>query len=217
MERREEVLKVLADGIPHPEGRPVLVAIDGADASGKSTLRRELALLLSRDGRDVVEASMDNFHHPRDRRYRQGRDSGIGYWEDAFDRGAFIRKVIEPLTEGGSRMVTLQHHDLRTDEPVDDPVMVHVDDEVVLLADGLFMQHPDLADYWDAVIYVDVPYSVRFERLVDRDGIPNDPEDPAHLRYYEAQLLYRSTVSPRAQASIVIENSEPARPRLISA
>ena len=46
MSRREKVLGTVADALPQPAGAPVLIAIDGPDAAGKTTLRRELAALL---------------------------------------------------------------------------------------------------------------------------------------------------------------------------
>jgi hypothetical protein len=64
-------------------GHPIRVAIDGVTASGKTTVARELATAVSELGRPVIQVSMDGFHHPRARRHRQGRESALGYYEDA--------------------------------------------------------------------------------------------------------------------------------------
>ncbi|WP_084104586.1 hypothetical protein [Demequina sp. NBRC 110056] len=215
MSRREKVIGTVADALPQPEGRPVLIAIDGPDASGKTTLRRELAALLRKRGRDVVEASMDDFHHQADHRYRQGRTSARGFWEDSFDHEAFIAKVLDPLGPDGDRVVSLRHHDLASDALLDGVPEFSVRDDVTLLADGLFMQHPGLADRWDAVVWVEAPYSVRFDRMVERDGLPRDPEDPLQRRYFDGQLIYRSEVGPRERALVILDNTDPARPRLL--
>ncbi|WP_084038932.1 hypothetical protein [Demequina sp. NBRC 110053] len=215
MTRREKVIGTVAEALPEPQGRPVLVAIDGPDASGKTILRRELAAWLRKRGRDVVEASMDDFHHPAEHRYRQGRTSARGFWEDSFDHGAFIAKVLDPLGPGGDRTVTLRHHDLDSDELVEDVPSFSVGDDVTLLADGLFMQHPGLADRWDAVIWVEAPFSVRFDRMVERDGLVRDPEDPIQRRYFDGQLIYRSEVGPRERALVILDNTDPARPRIL--
>jgi len=216
MSRREKVIGTVAEALPQPEGRPVLIAIDGPDASGKTTLRKELATVLRKSGRDVLEASMDDFHHAREHRYRQGRTSPQGFWEDSFDHEAFITKVLDPLGPDGDRIVTLRHHDLDTDALRENVPSCQVGDEVTLLVDGLFLQHPALADRWDAVVWVEAPYSVRFDRMVERDGLVRDPEDPVQRRYFDGQLIYRREVAPRSHALVVIDNADPARPRILS-
>lgn len=216
MTRREKVIGNVADALPEPHGAPALVAIDGPEASGKTTLRRELAEVLRSRGRDVVEASMDDFHHVREHRYRQGRLSARGFWEDSFDHQAFIAKVLEPLSPGGDRVVRLRHHDLKSDTLLEDVPSFQVGDNVTLLADGLFMQHPNFARYWDAVIWVEAPYSIRFGRMVERDGLERDPDDPIQRRYFEGHLIYRREVSPRDKALVVVDNGDPARPRILA-
>lgn len=215
MTRREKVIGDVADALPEPADAPALVAIDGPDAAGKTTLRRELAEVLRSRGRDVIEASMDDFHHVREHRYRQGRTSARGFWEDSFDHEAFITKVLDPLSAGGDRVVTLRHHDLETDEIDANPRRVQVGNDVTLLADGLFMQHPGFADRWDAVVWVEAPYSVRFGRMVERDGLADDPDDPVQRRYFDGQLIYRREVGPRERALLVLDNADPARPRIV--
>jgi len=71
---RPELVAELASRIgrercPHP----IRVAIDGVDASGKTTLADELVAPLKRTGRFVIRASIDGFHHPATVRYRSGR------------------------------------------------------------------------------------------------------------------------------------------------
>ncbi|MFV0634586.1 uridine kinase [Demequina sp.] len=215
MSRREKVIGTVADALPVPHGRPVLIAIDGPDASGKTTLRRELAAIMRQRGRDVVEVGLDDFHHPAAHRYRQGRTSGRGFWEDSFDHQAFIAKVLDPLSLDGDRAVTLRHHDLASDALIEGVPSFTVGDSVTLLADGLFMQHPALAHYWDAVVWVEAPFSVRFDRMVERDGLKRDPEDPLQRRYFDGQLIYRSEVGPRERATVVLDNTDPARPRVL--
>ena len=216
MTRREKVIGNVADALPEPDGAPALVAIDGPEAAGKTSMRRELAEVLRSRGRDVIEASMDDFHHVREHRYRQGRTSARGFWEDSFDHAAFIAKVLDPLGPGGDRVVTLRHHDLATDELEENPRQVKVGDNVTLLADGLFMQHPNFAGRRDAVVWVEAPYSVRFGRMVERDGLERDPEDPLQRRYFEGNLIYRREVSPREKALVVVDNGDPARPRILA-
>lgn len=216
MDRRQRVIGTVAESLPRPVGAPVLIAIDGPDASGKTTLRKELGADLRCRGRDVVEVSMDDFHHPQAHRYRQGRTNPRGFWEDSFDHEAFIEKVLKPLGPGGDRVVTLRHHDLTSDAVLAEVPSFEVGNDVTLLADGLFMQHPGLAAWWDAVVWVEAPYSVRFARMVARDGLEDDPDDPLQRRYFDGQLIYRREVAPRHKALVVVDNADPARPRIVA-
>lgn len=85
MLRRELVSKVADNILDLQLHHPIKVAISGITASGKTTLANELAEELRGREKEVVRTSIDNFHHPRAIRYRQGKDSAIGYYEDAHD------------------------------------------------------------------------------------------------------------------------------------
>jgi uridine kinase len=70
---------------------PARVAIDGVDASGKSTLAGALAARLPA----AVCLSADDFLRPPEERYRQGRWSPVGYYEDSFDHARLRVAVLE--------------------------------------------------------------------------------------------------------------------------
>ena len=70
--------------------RACRVAIDGVDAAGKSTLASELAARLAGSSR----LSADDFLRRPEERYRQGRESPVGYFEDSFDHGRLRRAVL---------------------------------------------------------------------------------------------------------------------------
>lgn len=60
------------------EDRAIRVAVDGVDASGKTTLADELVPLLERPGRIVRRLTVDDFLNPADVRYRRGKESPEG-------------------------------------------------------------------------------------------------------------------------------------------
>jgi uridine kinase len=62
---------------------PLRVAIDGVDGVGKTTLADELVAPLQSLGRDVIRASIDDFHNPRSIRLRRG--GAEGYYFDSFE------------------------------------------------------------------------------------------------------------------------------------
>jgi hypothetical protein len=86
MPERAEVIRHIAAIVCRNDlGHPTRVAIDGVTASGKSTLACEIIDAVAARGRPVVHLTMDGYHHPREHRYRQGRLSARGYYDDAYD------------------------------------------------------------------------------------------------------------------------------------
>ena len=83
--------------------------------------------------------------------------------------------------------------------------------------DGLFLHRAELAADWDFSIFLDVPFAVTAARMAVRDGSPSDPRHPDMHRYVGGQLLYFADTDPALQASVVVENSHPEHPRVISA
>lgn len=77
---------------------PVRVGVSGITASGKTTLANELAVELQCRRKKVIRTSIDNFHNSRDIRYKKGKVSAIGYYEDAHDYESIMQKLLAPLT-----------------------------------------------------------------------------------------------------------------------
>lgn len=126
---REETLDQLANRIAaRIADRPLRVAIDGVDASSKTTLANELAPLLIAWGHPVIHASVDGFHRPRAERYRRGPDSPEGYYHDSFDYAALRDYLLLPLGPGGSRRIRRAVFDLAADRPL------AADEEVILIS-----------------------------------------------------------------------------------
>lgn len=198
-------------------GHPLRVGIDGWCGAGKTMLRRALADRLRAGPRAVVELESDGFHNPRPIRYRQGRGSARGYYDDAYDLAAVERIVLRPLGRGGDRCIAVKIHDLSTDRS--DVVTASVDPAAIVLFDCTFIQRGNLRELWDEVIYLDVEDTIARARGIARDadalGGATAAADAYDSRYFAACRLYRDEENPRAQASIVIENSDPEDPRLL--
>jgi uridine kinase len=191
------------------------VAVDGITAAGKSTLVAELGTAVGGMGRPVVTVSMDDFHRPRDERYRQGRHSAVGYYEDAYDIPAFIDGVLIPLGPGGSRRYRRRVLDLATDRSVDEEPTEAPADAVVIV-DGSFLQRPELDPHWDHRIFVNTSFEVARARAIRRDAdLLGGAEAAAELyerRYHPACRLYLESVAPTRRADVIIDNDDPWRP-----
>ena len=197
--------------------RPMRVAIDGPDAAGKTTLADELARELHALGKDVIRASIDDFHLPRKHRYRRGRLYARGYLEDSFDLDPLRTALLDPLGPDGDRRYRSAVFDFRRDRPVSLPAKV-APERVVLLVDGVFLLRRELRAAWDVKIFVSVEPAETLRRALMRDvgllGPHTEVERAYRERYLPGQRLYVSEHSPLEAADAVVFNDEPDRPVL---
>ncbi len=217
-ERQEGVFSELAAWIrARSVGKPVLVAIDGIDAAGKTTFSDVLAAMLRNAAAEVVQVSIDGFHNPAHVRYQRAEIApAVSYYEDSFDYAAFRTLVLDPIRRPGDRSITPQVFDHATDSPVEVEA-VDVGESAIVLVDGIFMGRPELAGYWDCWIYLFVEQGAARARGVHRDSVLYGEETTdRYLRRYEpGQALYHTAVNPMANADIVIENTDPAQPEFV--
>src|SRR4051794_26529796 len=192
-------------------GHPLRVAVDGITAAGKSTVARELVAAVTDRGRPAVHLSTDDFHHPRAHRYRQGRDSAAGYYQDGYDLDAFARLVLDPLGPDGKpgpdgepgpdgvRSYRARIHDTRTDLTIDEPPAI-VPADAVVVVDGSFLQRPELAGRWDEIVLVDTGFEAAARRGTRRDvaaglfGSLAEVERAYRERYHAAGRLYLAEI-----------------------
>jgi uridine kinase len=185
--------------------RPVLVAVDGVDGSGKTTFASQLASRYADRGRTAHVVHMDDFLNPREVRYRRGRDSPEGYFRDTYDLDTFRASVIEPVAARGGLSIRFRAFDHRTDCPVEDePILVPAD--AVVIVEGMFLHRDELVDLWDLSVFLDVPFTVSVRRMAERDGTNPDPDDPSVRRYVEGQRIYLARCTPAQRATHVVPN-----------
>lgn len=199
--------------------KPLKVAIDGRSAAGKSTLADALALALIPSGLEVLRPSVDGFHHPRERRYRKGEFSAVGYYEDAYDYQAVIDCLLEPLS--GEIFPVSCHqvaHNWRTDMPEAAPP-ISVDANSVLLFDGLFLFRRELDAYWDFRILLDIDFATSLSRAFSRDtgllGEVHMVRKKYEERYEPAWLIYVNEEHPESKADAIVDNRDFMNPEIL--
>lgn len=199
-------------------GHPLRVAVDGITAAGKTTAAIELAAAVRERGRPAIHQSLDGFHHPRAHRHRQGRESAVGYYRDAYDFAAIARSVLIPLGPDGDGRYRSQILDLASDQAVEDPPQL-APPEAVVIVDGSFLQSPELQPHWDEVVFLKVDFDAARERGVRRDaalfGGETQARDLYLSRYHAACRLYLAEADPEQTATIVVGNDIPASPELL--
>ena len=214
---REELLVTLASRVlALSDDRPRAVCVTGMSCSGKTTLAAELLEVLDGAGRPVVPVAYDDFHHPRERRYRAGRTSAEGYLDDAFDPESLRRLVLEPVREGADRVVRASY-DLAADRPMPpDPVPLPASG--VVLVEGSFLLVPALAGCWDLAVMVVADPERVLERAAVRDADLGTPERVRELylrRYLAAEAMHQERDDPWSAADVVVDLTEPMAPRIL--
>jgi uridine kinase len=196
---------------------PVRVGIDGVDVSGKTMLADELIEPLQSRSRTVIRVSVDGFHNPKAIRYRQGRGSPKGYYEDSFNHDAIVAYVLHPLGPGGDRKYRPSFYDFRTDRETD-VSWQHATPDSVLIFEGIFLHRAELRSHWDFSIFVHADFDVTIKRAQKRDlHLFETPEKIREIylqRYIPGAQIYLNAERPFEKATVLLHNNDIHNPRL---
>jgi len=87
--------------------------------------------------------------------------------------------------------------------------------EETVIADGVFLHHPDLRDLWDLTIFLSADREIARERGIARDeSWMKHARERYATRYLPGETRYLEEVDPEALADIVLETTHLDRPRL---
>lgn len=190
-----------------------MIGIDGVDAAGKTTFASQLSDELRKRNHVVIEASMDGFHNPREKRYRMGRDSPEGYYRDSFNIDALMEHLLDPLGKGKPFKTSV--FDYRVGSETDEPTQ-QVQLGSVLVFEGVFSFRPELVDFWDYRIYLDITPDESLRRGVERDpGEKEEIERKYRVRYLPGQELFKEEARPCENAHIIVDYNDPMNPEII--
>lgn len=194
-----------------PDGR--LVAIDGVDGSGKTSFAA--ALVAEIHDRPTIVVHADHFLNPSPVRYAKGRHSPEGFWTDTYDYEALCAQVLGPLGPAGDGWYSPASYDAKADRTV--PAgLVQAPADALVIVEGMFLHRDELAPFWDASVFLDVPFTETAARMAVRDGSSHNPDHPSMHRYVGGQRLYFEAVRPWERATVIVDNTDYTAQRIIS-
>lgn len=159
-----------------PKDKRTIVAIEGGSASGKTTLAAMLEKLYS-----CTVFHMDDFFLQPEQRTPE-RYAEIG---GNIDRERFLAEILEPLRRGDA--VCYRSFDCHTMTLGNEK---QVQPENLVIIEGAYSMHPDLANFYDFSVFLDIHQDLQRQRILHR----NDPEwarrffnewIPQEKRYFE--------------------------------
>lgn len=190
----------------------ILVAIDGRTGAGKTSFGHELAEQLAAQGLTVLRASLDDFKRPWADRHLYDRESGEGYYRNAFDYDAVTRLLLNPYSDCASQGVALCAIDPLTQ--IDhSATRVSVPEDAVLIVDGVFAFRDEIDHWWTLRVWLDIGAELSLARGIARDG---EAALAVHRdRYGGAEAVYLAEAVPMSRADVIIDNAHFPAPRVV--
>lgn len=190
--------------------KPVRVAINGIEGTGKTVFAEKLTRYLNAQHFKAIQVTIDGFHFDKAIRYQQGRDSAKGYYENAYNELDFVEKVLK-ASQSETPNYTEATHDLETDKYVHlDPVFIDFD--TVLITDGAYLFKPNYRHHWDLKIYLKTSFETALIRGIERDktklGGYDSTKEKFKQRYHKASEMYLEENKPEQIADIIIDNTD---------
>lgn len=202
------------------EGRPLtgpmVVGVTGMDTSGKSVMTTSIAEDLLRSGFRVQIIRLDDFHRPRAERRREELPQPVQFYEHTFDFERLRNEVLIPIRDEGRLDTTLVCLDLVQDTWTVERRYL-VDNDTIVLLEGVFLFRPDIAHFLELIIYLHVDETTVIERARARDVPIHGQEivDRYYTKYLPAQREYLEQLPAEINADVIIDNNDWENPVII--
>lgn len=172
--------------------RPVVVAVDGPSAAGKSTFAEEL--LASTPG-DAQVVHVDDFYRPMDPQ-RRARLSVEQAAELLFDVDRLVEQVLAPLAAG--HPARFQVYDWAQDRLTS---WAEVAPGGLLVVEGVHAADRRCRALVDVIVFIDADPRVRWERMLQRGH--NEPDQLRRWTAAEEEYFQRHQVREAAHWTVV--------------
>jgi uridine kinase len=173
------------------KGRTI-VAIEGSSASGKTTLSKMLEEIY-----DCNVLHMDDFFlQPHQRTPERFAEPGGNV-----DRERFLEEVLIPLSKGDA--IDYRRLDCST-MTIQEPMKIKP--KKLTIIEGAYSMHPELADYYDLTIFLNVNPQVQAARIAIRNT--SEFAERFHNEWIPMERRYFEAMDVKERADIVISIDE---------
>jgi len=212
--KKKELVNYLAKKInTMSNGKTIIIGIDGVDASGKSSLARNLVGIMD----NAYYLSIDMFHNKREIRRRQGEFSPEGFYNDSFNYEYVINHVLKPI-KNNVQIIDFSLFDYH-ENVFNEAVQIDLSLTPIIIFEGIFLQRKETRDFLDYTTFLDVSFDTVLYRAVSRDLTYGNNIDLIKRKYKEryikGQEMYFSEYHPKETANMVIDNNDYDNPIII--
>ena len=201
--------------IDYQKNKPIIIAFDGVDTSGKTTMANNVYRILK--DKNAVRISIDKFHNPKEIRLQKGELSPEGYFYDSFNLNKIFEYIINPIKNNGEYIIK-GIYDYKVEKKVT-PEKIKIENDLIIVFDGIFMNRDELYKIWDISIFLDIDFKTVLKRAVIRDieyfGTIGKLKERYKKRYIPGEKIYLRLCKPKERATIVINNNDYNEPKMI--
>lgn len=189
-----------------------IIWINWVDGSWKSIFAKELKLFFENNWKKVILASVDDFHNPKEIRYKKWKESPVGFYMDSYNYDLLKEKLLIPFYNWKWNYKT-KVFDLEKDILIDDFEYI-IEENTVLILEWIFIFRKELVKYFDLKIFLDVSFQETLNRNIKRE------KDIIHIwdkekiiekykkRYMPWQKLYFKETDIKNISDIIIDNND---------
>jgi uridine kinase len=219
MEKKQmKIEEIIANYIiDYQKNKPIIIAFDGVDTSGKTVMANNVYRILRNNNKNAVRISIDKFHNPKNIRLQKGELSPEGYFYDSFNLNKIFEYIINPIKNNGE-YIFLGIYDYKVEKEVI-PEKIKIENDLIILFDGIFMNRDELYNLWDISIFLDIEFKTVLKRAIIRDKeyfrTIENVKEKYKKRYIPGEKIYLKLCKPKERATIVINNNDYNEPKII--
>lgn len=189
----------------HTLQKNLIIGIDGLGGAGKTTIVNSLKLQLNNRDYNTAILHIDDFIHPKNIRYNESKEEWYCYYNIQWRYDYLIKEILMPIKEGIEIDKEIEIYD--KDNDIYTLEQIKIPQGSIILLEGIFLQRKEIREYFDYVIYLDVPKEVRLNRVINRDkyiGNSEEIKSKYERRYFPAEDKYIEEYSPIQNADYVL-------------
>lgn len=191
----------------HNLHKTLIIGIDGLGGAGKTTIVNSLKLQLQDKNYNSVVLHIDDFIHKKDIRYNESKEEWYCYYNIQWRYDYLIKEILMPIKEGAEIDKQIELYNKDNDAYILD--QIKIPQGSILLLEGIFLQRKEIRQYFDYIVYLDVPKEIRLSRVINRDmyiGNSEDIKSKYERRYFPAEDKYMEEYCPAQNADFVLND-----------